>query len=41
MPKPIEYSLFVCFKAMNTEQAIEYIHNLDDKDIRSCLEVHE
>ena len=41
MPKPIEYSFYVGFTAMNIEQAIEYIHDLDDKDIRNCLQVHE
>ena len=29
--------MFVSFSAMDMEQAIEYIHELD-KDIRSCLE---
>ncbi len=41
MSKPKEYSMFVSFTAMDMEQAIEYVHNLDDKDIRNCLEVHE
>lgn len=38
MAKPKLYTMFVSFSAMDMEQAIEYIHELDDKDIRSCLE---
>jgi len=38
MAKPKLYTMFVSFSAMNIEQAIEYIHDFDDKDIRSCLE---
>jgi hypothetical protein len=38
MPKPKIYTMFVSFSAMDMEQAVEYIHDLDDKDIRSCLE---
>jgi len=38
MAKPKIYTMFVSFSAMDMEQAIEYIHELDDKDIRSCLE---
>ncbi len=38
MSKPKTYTMFVSFSAMDMEQAVEYIHDLDDKDIRSCLE---
>lgn len=38
MAKPKIYTMFVSFSAMNDEQAIEYIQDLDDKDIRSCIE---
>jgi hypothetical protein len=38
MAKPKVYTMFVSFSAMDIEQAIEYIHDLDDKDIRSCLD---
>jgi hypothetical protein len=38
MAKPKIYTFFVSFSAMDEEQAIEYILDLDDKDIRSCLE---
>ena len=38
MPELKEYSMFVSFTAMDMEQAIEYIQDLDDKDIRSCIE---
>ena len=38
MAKPKMYTMFVSFSAMDMEQAIDYIHELDDKDIRSCLE---
>ena len=41
MPKPKVYTMFVSFTAMDMEQAIEYIQDFDDKDIRSCLEVDE
>ena len=38
MAKPKIYTMFVSFSAMDMEQAIEYIHELDDKDIRSVWE---
>lgn len=38
MHKPKIYTMFVSFSAMDMEQAIEYIQEFDDKDIRSCLE---
>ena len=38
MAKPKIYTMFVSFSAMDMEQAIEYIQEFDDKDIRSCLE---
>jgi len=38
MSKPKIYTMFVSFSAMDMEQAVEYIQDLDDKDIRSCLE---
>ena len=38
MAKPKVYTMFVSFSAMDIEQAIEYIQDLDDKDIRSCLD---
>jgi hypothetical protein len=41
MSKPKTYTMFVSFSAMDMEQAIEYIQDFDDKDIRSCLEVDE
>ena len=41
LPKPKTYTMFVSFSAMDMEQAIEYIHDLDDKDIRSCIEEEE
>ena len=39
MPKPKVYTMFVSFSAMNMEQAIEYVQELDHKDIRNCIEV--
>ena len=38
MAKPKIYTMDLSFSAMSMEEAIEYIHYLDDKDIRSCLE---
>ena len=38
MAKPKIYTMFVSFSAMDMEQAVEYVSNLDDKDIRSCIE---
>ena len=38
MAKPKIYTMFVSFSAMDMEQAIKYIQELDDKDIESCLE---
>lgn len=41
MAKVKTYTMSVTFKATDTEQAIEYIQDFDDKDIRSCLEENE
>tara|TARA_R100000995_G_C3422086_1_gene94439 strand:- start:373 stop:498 length:126 start_codon:yes stop_codon:yes gene_type:complete len=41
MAEPKTYTMSVSFKAMDMEQAIEYIHDFDDKDIRSCIEEGE
>jgi hypothetical protein len=38
MPKPKLYTMFVSFSAMNMEQAIEYVQDLDHKDLRHCIE---
>ena len=38
MAKPKIYTMFVSFSAMDMEQAVEYVSNLDDEGIRSCIE---
>tara|TARA_R100000234_G_C4993329_1_gene176630 strand:+ start:1480 stop:1617 length:138 start_codon:yes stop_codon:yes gene_type:complete len=39
--EPKVYTMFVSFTAMNIKQAVEYVQNLDNKDILSCIEVDE
>ena len=38
MSKPKTYTMFVSFSAMDMEQAIEFVQDLDDIDIHSCIE---